>query len=64
MIDSLIFDLDGTLWDATEMICKTWNIILNDYPQIERESITVEELTHCMGLQLDVIGRKDRKSVV
>ncbi len=58
MIDSLIFDLDGTLWDATEMICKTWNIILNEYPQVKREPITVEELTHCMGLQLDIIGRK------
>lgn len=57
MTDSIIFDLDGTLWDATEAICKTWNIVLRDYPEI-REPITVTELEGCMGLLLDDISRK------
>lgn len=56
-MDSIIFDLDGTLWNATEAICKTWNIVLNDYPGI-RDAITVEELEKCMGLQLDEISRR------
>lgn len=56
-MDSIIFDLDGTLWDATEGICKTWNIVLKDYKGI-REPITVKELEGCMGLLLDDISRK------
>lgn len=56
-MDSIIFDLDGTLWDSTEGICKTWNIVLEDYPNI-RAPITVNELEGCMGLLLDDISRK------
>lgn len=58
MFDGLIFDLDGTLWDATDIICKTWNIILKDYPNIRKEQITVKELEGCMGLQMDEIAGK------
>jgi HAD hydrolase, family IA, variant 1 len=57
MTDSIIFDLDGTLWNATEAICKTWNIVLKDYPDI-REPITMKELESCMGMLLDDISRK------
>lgn len=57
MTDGIIFDLDGTLWNATNAICKTWNIVLDSYPYI-REPITVEELEGCMGLLLDDISRK------
>ncbi len=56
-MDSIIFDLDGTLWDSTEGICKTWNIVLKDYPNI-RGPITITELEGCMGLLLDDISRK------
>ncbi len=58
MFDGLIFDLDGTLWDATEVICKTWNIILKEYPNVRKEPITVNELESCMGLLLDDIGKR------
>lgn len=58
MFDGLIFDLDGTLWNATEVICKTWNIILKEYSELKREPITIKELEGCMGLQLDEIGKK------
>ncbi len=57
MTDGIIFDLDGTLWNATEAICKTWNMVLDGYPYI-REPITVKELEGCMGLLLDDISRK------
>lgn len=57
MIDGIIFDLDGTLWDATEVIKQTWNEVLKGYPYI-REPITLNELEGCMGLQLDEISRK------
>ena len=57
MYDSLIFDLDGTLWDTTDIIKLTWNKILSDYPYI-REPITKEELEKCMGLNLTEISRR------
>lgn len=57
MTDGIIFDLDGTLWDATEAICKTWNIVLKDYHSI-REPISIKELESCMGLLLDDIAAR------
>lgn len=58
MFDGLIFDLDGTLWNATELICKTWNIVLKNYENVRKAPITIEELEGCMGLQLDKIGER------
>lgn len=58
MFDGLIFDLDGTLWNATEIICKTWNVILKDYSYVRKETITIKELEGCMGLPMDEIARK------
>ena len=29
--DGLLFDLDGTLWDATENIRTSWNIAIKDF---------------------------------
>ena len=48
--DSIIFDLDGTLWDSSKPICEAWNIILDKHPEIVREPITIDELGGCMGL--------------
>ena len=28
MIDSIIFDVDGTLWDSTDVVADAWNQIL------------------------------------
>ena len=36
---NLIFDLDGTLWDATKTICLAWQEIINDYKVILVEEI-------------------------
>ena len=30
-IDSIIFDLDGTLWNSSEGVSKTWSLVLNKY---------------------------------
>lgn len=34
MKKSIIFDLDGTLWDSTSCVCAIWNRVLNKYEDI------------------------------
>lgn len=56
MFDGILFDLDGTLWDAVPEVTESWNRTL------AREgvgrSLTVAELRPCMGLLLADIGAK------
>ncbi|MDY0090714.1 MAG: HAD hydrolase-like protein [Flavobacteriaceae bacterium] len=47
--DSILFDLDGTLWDARETYAKAWNDVLNSL-NINR-TITIELLSETMGLE-------------
>ncbi|MEW9124730.1 MAG: HAD hydrolase-like protein, partial [Thermotaleaceae bacterium] len=56
-MDSIIFDLDGTLWDATEASLKAWNEVIKNYKEIERE-LTKKELESIMGLQIEEIGMR------
>ena len=75
--DGILFDLDGTLWDATKPIKQSWNEVLLRHREIKRPPITEEELGACMGLTMYKIAAKlfpdesehvqkmlDRKSVV
>lgn len=56
MKKGIIFDLDGTLWDSAENVCKAWNEVFSfRYPQLNKK-ITVPELHSYMGKTLDVIG--------
>ncbi|GAA0337493.1 hypothetical protein GCM10008967_29690 [Bacillus carboniphilus] len=55
-MDSIIFDLDGTLWDSRKEIAIAWNQVIKEYDELDE--ITVDDLTGMMGLQLDEIGRK------
>lgn len=57
MIDSIIFDLDGTLWDASEEVCVAWNNVIAKYPNINK-FVTVEDLAGCFGLPLGEISVK------
>jgi phosphoglycolate phosphatase len=56
-IDSIIFDLDGTLWDSTDAVLKAWNEVLKDKKEIIRP-VTREMLQSIMGLQVKEIGVK------
>ena len=56
-IDSIIFDLDGTLWNSIEGVCSVWKTVLSKYPNIKK-AITPEDIEACMGLQIDEIGKK------
>lgn len=56
MFDGILFDLDGTLWDAVPQVTESWNRTL------AREGIhrvlTVADLRPCMGMLLSDIGAK------
>jgi phosphoglycolate phosphatase len=56
-IDSIIFDLDGTLWDSTDIVLKAWEKVVLSRAEIQR-SVTREELQGIMGLQLKQCAEK------
>lgn len=56
--EALIFDLDGTLWDATENIQKSWNIAIQDFEELKGHTISKKMLTSIMGLPMDEISSK------
>jgi phosphoglycolate phosphatase len=53
--DSIIFDLDGTLWDAVDNILISWNKAIEG---TDLAPITKEALTECMGLKMDAIAER------
>lgn len=57
MIDSIIFDLDGTLWDSTEGVCKEWQEVLDKREDIGL-NVTVELFRSVMGLSFDEIAKR------
>lgn len=56
--DGILFDLDGTLWDATEGITAVWNEVMQQRCPGVRPAITRGEVLGCMGMLLPDIGRK------
>lgn len=56
-VDGIIFDLDGTLWNSTEVLLKMWNEARNEFKEINNE-LTIEDIKGAMGLLLMDIGRK------
>lgn len=54
-MDSILFDLDGTLWDPVDTVLAAWNGVLAE--ELQRE-LTRTELEETMGLQMDEISRK------
>lgn len=57
-IDSIIFDLDGTLWNSTKAISEAWGIVLKRHEEITKKEVTEEELFDCMGLPMYDIAAK------
>ena len=45
--DSLIFDLDGTLWDSTAQVTRAWNEKIKDFDP--KRVLSVEEVAGIMG---------------
>jgi len=54
--DSIIFDLDGTMWSAVEVLAEVWKGILADLcPEIK---ITVDTMIGFMGMRMEEVGAK------
>ncbi|MCR5744069.1 MAG: HAD family hydrolase [Lachnospiraceae bacterium] len=52
---SLIFDMDGTLWDSGEGVARSWTEMVQKVYDKNRV-ITTEEITSVMGKTMDVIA--------
>ena len=35
-VQAILFDLDGTLWDSSEGVLKSWNQVLEMHPECGR----------------------------
>lgn len=55
--DALIFDMDGTLWDSSEIVAKSWSKVMSDCPEV-KGAITTDQLKKLMGMPLLDIGDK------
>lgn len=55
MIDSILFDLDGTLWDSTEIVARAWNKVLAEEPSLDLQ-LTAKDLKELFGRPLPVIA--------
>lgn len=55
--DGILFDLDGTLWDATAHTCRSWQTALDRHPELSL-TVTPELLRASMGMLIADIGAK------
>ena len=55
MIDSIIFDVDGTLWDCTDTVAQAWNDMFEKEPDINIR-LTGDDLKKLFGKLLEEIG--------
>ncbi len=56
MTDSIILDVDGTLWDSTEIVAQAWNEVLVKHTSLKL-TITSDSLKSVFGRTLPEIAR-------
>lgn len=55
-IDSIIYDLDGTLWDSTEAVAVGWNNAFHSFPKSAFLTVTAAQLREEFGKTMEEIG--------
>ena len=53
-IDSIICDLDGTLWDSRKEVADSWSEIIKQY-DYKRQDVSFQEINDLMGKTIDEI---------
>ena len=53
--DSIIFDLDGTLWDSTDTVTEAWQAALAKAPYMSHEVMTRDRVRSITGMTYDKI---------
>lgn len=58
--ESIIFDLDGTLWDSSENVAAAWTETVRSYgnPLLRNMTITGADIRGVMGMPMDAIAKK------
>lgn len=56
-IDSIIFDLDGTLWNSVDSIIDSWNETISNYDEVKNK-LTVDDMKSVMGLVIKEVALK------
>jgi phosphoglycolate phosphatase len=61
-IEAIIFDLDGTMWDAVEGICVSWNRVIALHPgcraNAKSPNLASDELSGYLGLPMTEIANR------
>ncbi|MDO4490098.1 MAG: HAD family hydrolase [Lachnospiraceae bacterium] len=55
-IDSIIYDLDGTLWDSVSVVATGWNKAFHSFPQSAYLTVTEDDLRGLFGKTMETIG--------
>ncbi len=56
MNKAVIFDMDGTLWDATKQVTDSWNIVFEKHENASK--ISYKDMQDSMGLMMDDIIKR------
>ena len=51
----IIFDVDGTLWDSTDVVAKSWNMAILDHTGTD-PNYTGEQLSYLFGKTMKDVG--------
>ena len=54
-IDAVIFDVDGTLWDTTDLVAQAWNKAVEEFGIQNAQPITGDILKREFGKPMNII---------